>query len=53
MTISKAKSFILSICDKDFIFALVCLSYVLKQTLPLRRILQSLTVDFKNASEII
>lgn len=53
MTTSKAKSFILSICDTDFIFVLVYLSYALKRTLLLSRSLQSPTVDFKNVSEII
>ncbi|CAI6365765.1 unnamed protein product [Macrosiphum euphorbiae] len=53
MTTSKAKSFVLSICDTDFIFALTCLSYVLERTLPLSKILQSSTIDLKNASEIV
>lgn len=53
MTTSKAKSLILSICDTDFIFTLIYLSQVLKQTLSLSKILQFSTVDFKNVSEIM
>ncbi|KAL4132755.1 hypothetical protein QTP88_009856 [Uroleucon formosanum] len=53
MATSKAKSFVLSICDTDFIFALTCLSFVLEHTLPLSKILQSTTIDLKNASEIV
>ncbi|KAL4119053.1 hypothetical protein QTP88_011925 [Uroleucon formosanum] len=53
MTTSKAKSFVLSICGTDFIFALTCLSFMLERTLPLSKILQSTTIDLKNASEIV
>jgi len=53
MATSKAKSFVLSICDTDFIFALTCLSYVLDRALSLSKILQSSTIDLKNASEIV